>query len=175
MILSLQLEIVVNVVSLFLVSELMLGIDYLTLVPLSVTYVLGSTHNGYVYLSAARDHVIPVDEVDVREQTAVNHAVLNGHRFASAEEYGTQVTVSIHAGVVARLVDISAELRVDRTGMTVLMLLGKVGDHLSHNVEQVVLKELQIKAINIVRAFLNPWSPLQDAVLFMTSRWKMVP
>jgi hypothetical protein len=35
------------------------------------------------------------------------------------------------------------------------MLLSEVGDHLSHDVEKVVLKELQIEGVNVVRALLN--------------------
>jgi hypothetical protein len=65
------------------------------------------------------------------------------------------VTVGVHRGKVAGLVYVSAKLRVDRTGMTVLMLLCKVGDKLSHNVKKVVLKELEIEGIDIVRALLN--------------------
>jgi hypothetical protein len=35
------------------------------------------------------------------------------------------------------------------------MLLSKVGDHLSHDVEKVVLKVLEVEGIDIVRALLN--------------------
>jgi len=65
------------------------------------------------------------------------------------------VTVGIHGGEVAGLVYVSAELSVYRTGVTVLMLLSKVGDHLSHDVEQVVLQELQVKGIEVVGALLD--------------------
>ena len=39
--------------------------------------------------------------------------------------------------------------------MTVLMLLSKIGDHLSHNVEKVVLKVLEVKRVDVVRALLD--------------------
>jgi hypothetical protein len=39
--------------------------------------------------------------------------------------------------------------------MTVLMLLSEVGDHLSHDVKQVVLKVLKIEGVDVVRALLN--------------------
>jgi hypothetical protein len=39
--------------------------------------------------------------------------------------------------------------------MTVLMLLCKVGDHLAHDIKQVVLQVLQVEGVDIVRAFLN--------------------
>ena len=137
--LSLLLKIEVDIVSLLLVGKSAAGVDDLSSVYLSVLNVLGRSHNGYVYLSAASDNVIPVNKVDVREQTEVELAVLDGERFASAKEYGTQMSVGVHAGVVTRLVYVSAVLSVYRSGMTVLMLLRKVGDHLSHYVEKVVL------------------------------------
>jgi hypothetical protein len=144
-----------NVVSLFLFGESVLGIDNLTVVPLSVVYVLGSTHNGDVNLAATSDNVIPVDEIDVSEETKVKLAVLDGKGLASAEEYGAEVTVGVHGGVVTGLVYVSAVLRVDGTGMAVLMLLGKVGDHLSHDVEKVVLEIFEIEGVDVVRALLN--------------------
>ena len=139
-----------DIVSLFLFGELVLGVDNLTAIPLSIVNVLGSTHNGNVYLTATSDNVVPVNEVDVSEETEVELAVLDGESLASAEEYRTEVTVGVHGGVVTGLVYVSAVLSVDRTGMTVLMLLSEVGDHLSHNVEKVVLKELEIEGIDIV-------------------------
>ncbi len=84
--LSHLLEIVVDIVSLFFFCKLVLGIDNLTVVPLSVIYVLGSTHNGNVYLTAAGDNVIPVDEVNVSEETEVKLTVLDGKSFASTKE-----------------------------------------------------------------------------------------
>ena len=144
-----------NIVCLFLVGELAKSIDNLAAVVLSVLNVLGSTHNGYVYLTATCTYVVPVDEVDVSELTAVKNAVLDGHGLASAEEAGTKVTVGVHRGIVAGLVNKSTELGVDRTGVTVLMLLCKVGDHLSHYVEKVVLKILEIERVDVVRALLN--------------------
>ena len=110
-----------NVVSLLLVGELVTGVDDLTVVPLSVFNLIGGTDNGYVYLSATSDDVVPVNEVDMSEETKVNLAILDGEGFASAEEAAAQVTVGVHAGVVAGLVNVSAVLRVDRTGVTVLM------------------------------------------------------
>ena len=65
------------------------------------------------------------------------------------------MAVGVHAGVVARLIDVAAELRVDRTGMAVLMLLGEVGDHLAHDVEQIMLQVFQIERIDIVGALLD--------------------
>ena len=153
--LSHLLEIVVDIVSLFLFGELVLGVDNLTVVPLSIVNVLGSTHNGDVYLTATSDNVVPVDEVDVCEETEVELAILDGEGLASAEEAGTEVTVCVHGGVVTGLVYVSAVLSVDRAGMTVLMLLSKVGDHLSHDVEKVVLEVLKVERIDVVRALLN--------------------
>ena len=144
-----------EVVSLLLGKELAAGVDHFAVIVLSVLNVLSGTHNGNVHLTATSDNVVPVDEVDVCEQTKVKSAVLDGQGLATAEEYGTKVTVGVHGGVVAGLVDVSAVLSVDRTGMTVLMLLSEVGDHLSHNVEQVVLKILKVERIDIVRAFLD--------------------
>ena len=99
-----------NVVSLFLVSKSSESVNYLAVVVLSVVDRLGSTHNGYVELSVTSAYVVPVDEVNVSKLTAVKNAVLNSHGFASAEEAGTKVTVSVHAGVITGLVNKSAEL-----------------------------------------------------------------
>ena len=60
------------------------------------------------------------------------------------------MTISIHTGIITRLVYPTTVLSVDRTGMTVLMLLSKIGDHLSHDIEKVVLKVLKIERIDIV-------------------------
>jgi len=145
----------VNVVSLFLVGVLTEGIDNLTVVPLAVAYILGGTHNGNVELTMTCANVVPVDEVYVSEFSAVKLAVLDGHGFASAEEYRTEMSVGVHGGVVTGLVYVSAELRMDRAGMAVLMLFSEIGDELSHNVEKVVLKELEIEGIDVVGALLN--------------------
>ena len=67
-----------NVVSLFLFGELVLGVDNLTVVPLSVSNVLGCTDDGYVNLSATSNNVVPVDEVDVCEETEVELAIRDG-------------------------------------------------------------------------------------------------
>ena len=94
--LSILLKIEVNIVSLLLVGESAAGVDDLSAVDLSVLNVLGSTHNGYIYLSAASYNVVPVDEVDVCKQTEVKLAVLDGKRFASAKEHGAEMSVGIH-------------------------------------------------------------------------------
>ena len=65
------------------------------------------------------------------------------------------MTVGVHAGEVARLVHIAAELRMDGAGVAVLMLLGKIGDHLAHDVEQIMLQVFQIERVDIVRALLD--------------------
>ena len=153
--LSLLLKIEVNVVCLLFVCESTLGVDNLTVVPLSVVYIVSCTDDGDVYLTATSDNVIPVDEVDVSEKTEVELTVLDGKGFASAKEYTAEVTVGIHGGVVTGLVYVSTVLSVDGTGMTILMLLSEVGDHLSHDVEKVVLEVLEIEGIDIVRALLN--------------------
>ncbi len=153
--LSLPVKSVVNVVCLFLVGELVEGVDNLTVVPLSVVDRIGCTHNGYVKLSVTSANVVPVDEVNVSELTAVKNAVLDGHGLASAEEAGTKVTVGVHRGEVTGFVYESTELSVDRAGMTVVTLISVVGNHLSHDVEKVVLEILEIERINVVRALLN--------------------
>ena len=86
---------------------------------------------------------------------AIEDAVLDGHGLTAAEEDGAQVAVGVHAGVVARLIDIAAELRMDGAGVTVLMLLGEVGDHLAHDVEQIMLQVFQIERVDVVRALLD--------------------
>ena len=139
-----------RIVCLLLVGELVKGVDHLTVVPLAALNLIGSTHNGYVELTATCANVVPVNEVNVSKLTAVKNAVLDGHSLASAEEYATEMSVGIHGGVVTGLIYVSAELRVDRAGVTVLMLLCKVGDHFSHNVEKVVLEILKIEGIDIV-------------------------
>ena len=66
-----MLKIEVNIVSLLFVGESAAGVDDLSAVYLSVLNVLGSSHNGYVYLTTAGDYVIPVDKVNVSEQTKI--------------------------------------------------------------------------------------------------------
>lgn len=144
-----------RVVGFFFFGELVEGIDGLAVVELAVTNVFGGAHDGNVQLAMAGADVIPVDEVDVCELAAVQNAVLDGHGLAAAEEDGAQVAVGVHAGVVARLIDIAAKLRMDGAGMTVLMLLGKVGDHLAHDVEQVMLQVFQIERVDVVGALLD--------------------
>ena len=144
-----------DVVGFFFVGVFAEGVDGLAAVELAVIDILRRTHNGDVQLTMTGADMIPVDEVDVRELAAVENAVLDGHGLTAAEEDGAQVAVGVHAGVVARLIDIAAKLRVDRTGMAVLMLLGEVGDHLAHDVEQIMLQKLQIERIDIVGALLD--------------------
>ena len=143
------------VVSLFFVGILAEGVDGLAAVELAVIDILRRTHNGDVQLAVTGADVVPVDEVDMRELAAIQNAVLDGHGLAAAEEHGAQVAVGVHAGVVARLIDVAAELRMDGAGMAVLMLLGEVGDHLAHDVEQVVLQVFQIERVDVVGALLD--------------------
>ena len=150
-----QLVIVVQVVSLLLGSELTQGVDNSAVLPLAVIDFLGGTHNGNVSLTAAVTDMVPVDEVDVSEFAAIQLAVLNGHGLAAAEEDGAQVAIGIHGGVVAGLVNIAAELCVDGAGMTIVAFVDVVGDHLAHDVQQVVLQELQVEGVDVVRALLN--------------------
>ena len=99
-----------DIVSLFLIRELVQGIYDLAVLPLTVADILGRTHYGHVELAAACADLVPVDKVNVRKFSAVKNAVLYGHGLAPAEEYGAEMPVCIHAGKVARLIDISAEL-----------------------------------------------------------------
>ena len=144
-----------RVVGLFLVGELVERVDRLAVMEFAVVHILGCAHDGDIQLAMTGADVVPVDEVDVREFAAVQNAVLDGHGLAAAEEDGAQMAVGVHAGVIARLVHIAAELRVDGAGVAVLMLLGKVGDHLAHDVEQIVLEIFKLEAVDIVRALLH--------------------
>ena len=105
-------------------------------------------------LTAASAYLIPVDKVNVCEFTAVKNAVLDGHGLASAEEYRAEVPVGVHARKVAGLVNVSAELRMDWSGVTVLVLLAEIGNELAHDVKQIVLKVFEVKAVDVVRALL---------------------
>ena len=144
-----------RVVSLFFIGELVKRVDGLAVVEFAVIHVLGRAHDGDIQLTVTGADVVPVDEVDVCELAAIQNAVLDSHGLAAAEEDRAQMAVGVHAGVIARLIDVAAELRVDGAGMTVLMLLGEVGDHLAHDVEQVVLQVFQIERIDIVGALLD--------------------
>ena len=144
-----------RVVGLFLVGELVERVDRLAVMEFAVVHILGCAHDGDIQLAMTGADVVPVDEVDVREFAAVQNAVLDGHGFAAAEEHRTQVAIGVHARVVARLIDVTAELRMDGAGVTVLMLLGEVGDHLAHDVEQVVLQVFQIERVDVVGALLD--------------------
>lgn len=144
-----------RVVGLFLVGELVERVDRLAVMEFAVVHILGCAHDGDIQLTMTGADVIPVDEVDVGELAAVEDAVLDGHGLAAAEEHRTQVAIGVHARVVARLIDVAAELRVDGAGVAVLMLLGKVGDHLAHDVEQVMLQKFQIERVDVVRALLD--------------------
>ena len=144
-----------RVVGLFLVGELVERVDRLAVMEFAVVHILGCAHDGDIQLAMTGADVVPVNEVDVCELAAVQNAVLDGHGLAAAEEDGAQMAVGVHAGVIARLVHIAAELCVDGAGMTVLMLLGKVGDHLAHDIEQVMLQVFQIERVDIMGAFLD--------------------
>ena len=144
-----------DVVGFFFVGVFAEGVDGLAAVELAVVHVFRRAHDGDVQLAVTGADVVPVDEVDVGELAAVEDAVLDGHGLAAAEEDGAQVAVGIHAGVVARLIDVAAKLRMDGAGVTVLMLLGKVGDHLAHDVEQVMLQVFQIERVDVVGALLD--------------------
>ena len=144
-----------RVVGFFFFGELVEGIDGLAVVEFAVIHVLGRAHDGDVQLTVTGADMIPVDEVDVRELAAIQNAVLDGHGLTAAEEDGAQVAVGVHAGVVARLIDVAAKLRMDGAGMAVLMLLGEVGDHLAHDVEQIMLQVFQIERVDVVRALLD--------------------
>jgi len=145
----------VRVVGLFLVGELVERVDRLAVMEFAVVHILGCAHDGDIQLAMTGADVVPVDEVDVREFAAVQNAVLDGHGLAAAEEDGAQMAVGVHAGVVARLIDIAAKLRMDGAGVTVLMLLGEVGDHLAHDVEQIMLQVFQIERVDVVGALLD--------------------
>ena len=153
--LSFELEIVMRIVCLFLVGEAVQGIYDLSAVPLAVLNVLGRSHYGNVKLAAACANLIPVYEINMCELSAVKDAVLYGKSFASAEEDRAQMPVGVHAGEVAGFVYVSAELGVDRTGVTVLMLLAEIRNQLAHDVEQVMLEIFKVKAVDVVRAFLH--------------------
>ena len=144
-----------RVVSLFFIGELVKRVDRLAAVEFAVVHVFGRAHDGDVQLTVTGADVVPVNEVDVRELAAVQNAVLDGHGLAAAEEDRAQMAVCVHAGVIARLIDVAAELRVDGAGVAVLMLLGKIGDHLAHDVEQVMLQVFQIERVDVMRALLD--------------------
>ncbi len=144
-----------RVVSLFFIGELVKRVDRLAVVEFAVVHVFGRAHDGDVQLTVTGADVVPVNEVDVRELAAVQNAVLDGHGLAAAEEDRAQMAVCVHAGVIARLIDVAAELRVDGAGVAVLMLLGKIGDHLAHDVEQVMLQVFQIERVDVMRALLD--------------------
>ncbi len=150
-----KLERVMRVVSFFFIGVLAEGVDGLAAVELAVVHVFGRAHDGDIQLTMTGADVVPVDEVDVCELAAVQDAVLDGHGLTAAEEDGAQVAVGVHAGVIARLIDVTAELRVDGAGMAVLMLLSEVGDHLAHDVEQIMLQVFQIERVDVVRALLD--------------------
>ena len=144
-----------RVVGFFFFGELVERVDGLAAVEFAVIHVFGRAHDGDVQLTVTGADVVPVNEVDVCELAAVQNAVLDGHGLAAAEEDGAQMAVGVHAGVVARLIDIAAKLRMDGAGMTVLMLLGEVGDHLAHDVEQIMLQVFQIERVDVVGALLD--------------------
>ena len=71
---------------------------------------------------------------------AVQNAVLDGHGFTAPEQYGAQVAVRVHAGIIPGFLHIAAELGLDRAGMAVLVLFGKVGNHCAHDIQQIMLR-----------------------------------
>ena len=144
-----------RVVGFFFFGELVERVDGLAAVEFAVIHVFGRAHDGDVQLTVTGADVVPVNEVDVCELAAVQNAVLDGHGLAAAEEDRTQMAVGVHAGVIARLIDVAAKLRMDGAGMTVLMLLGKIGDHLAHDVEQIMLQVFQIERVDVVGALLD--------------------
>ena len=99
-----------NHLGLFLIRIFSEGVYDLAVVPFSVLHLLGRAHHRYVQLTAARADVVPVYEIDVREFPPIEDTVLDGHGFASSEEGATEVSVCVHAGKVARLVDVASEL-----------------------------------------------------------------
>ena len=99
--------------------------------------------------------MIPVDEINVGELAAVQRPVLDGHGLAPAEEHAAQMPVGVHAGIIAGLPDIPAELRVQRAGVAVLVLLGIIGDQPPHDIEQVVLEVFQIEGIQVMGTLLD--------------------
>ena len=129
--------------------ELVKSIDDFAAVPLAAFLALlelaGGTHNGNVELSVTSTNMIPVDEVYVSELTAVQLAILDGKGLGTTEEYGTKMSVGIHGSEVAGLIHLAAELCMDRSGMTILMLYLEIGNELTHDVKKVVLKELKIE------------------------------
>ena len=144
-----------RVVGFFFFGELVEGIDGLAVVEFAVIHVLGRAHDGDVQLTVTGADMIPVDEIDVCELAAIQNAVLDSHGLAAAEEDRAQMAVGVHAS--SWLYDYQTiRLRyLGRTGVTVLMLLGKVGDHLAHDVEQVMLQVFQIERVDVVRALLD--------------------
>ena len=145
-----------DVVGLLFGRELVQRVDDLAVVPLAVfLQVFRRAHDGDVQLAAARADMVPVNEIDVGEFTAVEDAVFDGHRFAAAEEDGAEMAVRVHAGEVAGLVDIAAELEMDRAGMAVLMLFREIRNHLAHDVEQIMLEVFDVEGVDVVRALLD--------------------
>ena len=144
-----------DVVGFFFVGVFAEGVDRLAVMEFAVVHILGCAHDGDIQLAMTGADMIPVDEIDVCELAAIQNAVLDSHGLAAAEEDRAQMAVGVHAGVIARLIDVAAELRVDGAGVAVLMLLGKVGDHLAHDVEQVMLQVFQIERVDVVGALLD--------------------
>ena len=65
------------------------------------------------------------------------------------------MAVRVHAGVIPGFLHIAAELGMDRAGMAVLVLFGKVGNHFAHDIQQIMLQVLQVERIDVVGALLN--------------------
>ena len=142
-------------VGLLLSGELTQSVDDFTIVVLTVTDVLGGTEQGQVDLTGTSADMIPVDEVDMSKLAQIQLAILDGQGLTAAEENGAQVAVGVHGGEVAGLINIAAELSMNGAGVTVVAFVDKVGDHLTHDVQQVVLQELQVEGVEVVRALLD--------------------
>ena len=63
-----------DIVALFFIGKLAESVDNLAVIPLSILYVIGCTHNGNVKLSATCTNVVPVNEVDVSKLTTIKNA-----------------------------------------------------------------------------------------------------
>ena len=107
--------------------------------------------------------MIPVHKINMGKFPSVQLSVLDGHGLATAKKDTAQMTIRIHAGIVPGLthvapklgVYITSVLCVDRSRMTILMLLRKIRNHFPHNIQKIMLKIFQIKGIYIMGALLN--------------------
>ena len=80
----------------------------LAVIPLSVTYILGSTHNSNIYLSAAGKNMVPIYEINVCKLTAVKNTVraqLGAKTESNDGETAGSVADTTAADTVVELVD----------------------------------------------------------------------